>query len=122
LHHAGALGHRWSIRYIDQFEIEDQIGFGGNRWMGGVARGHLASAQSQLPGDVYAALTSGLHALESHIPTGERTALSHDQRNRLRIAQLGLAIVSHDGLVVLVQLRGAVIIAGVDLRSCLRYP
>jgi hypothetical protein len=90
--------------------------------MSGVTRGHLAGAQSQLPRNVNAALTTGLHALESHIPTGERTALSHDHRHRLWIAQFGLAVGIHDGLVVLVQLRGAVIVGGVDLRSSRRYP
>jgi hypothetical protein len=122
-HHAGALRRRGrSVCHRNQFNIDDQIGFGGNRWMRGVARGNLSRTQPQCPGNKEAALAPGLHPLKSHVPTGQRTPRSHDRRSRLRIAEFGLSVGIQNRLPILVKDRRAVVVGGVDLVAIDRRP
>jgi hypothetical protein len=102
----------WGIRDFDQFEIQDQIGSGGNRRQGGATGGKIPITKSQLPWNEDAALAFGLHAYRSHIPTDKRTSLSHDRRPGLRIAQLGLAVVTHHRFAVFVFERRSRVIVG----------
>jgi len=67
------------------------------------ARGNLSRAQSQLPGNEDAARATGLHALESHIPAGQRAAHSHHGDGWLGIAILGLPSASRTGFFVLIK-------------------
>jgi hypothetical protein len=121
-HHAGALGRRGSVLHADQFEIQDQIGFGGNRRVGGVARWNLPRAEAKLPGNKDAPLAAGLHALSSHIPSWERTALPQHRSHRLGIAQLRLSVGAQHRLAVLVPLRRTgVVLGGIEFLA-IRQP
>jgi hypothetical protein len=111
---------RGSVRYLNQFDIQDQVSFGRNRRTVG-GGGNLPRTEPQLPGDKDAALPTGLHALRSHIPSEKRTSLSHDRRERLGITQLGLSVVAQHRLAVFVlQRRTGMVVGGVEFAAICR--
>jgi hypothetical protein len=91
--------------------------------MSGVARGNLVCAKAQLPGNEDAAYPIDLHTLDTHVPSGKRTACSHNRLQRLRIARLGLAVVTQHRLAVLVLLLGTgMVLGGVEFSAVIRQP
>lgn len=121
--HAGGHSAHWAalrrsrqFRYIDQFDIEDQVRLGGDSGMLQTVVGNLAAAISQLIGDEEAALAANLHADETHVKAGNGAALALRKRHGLRIAELRLAVIAEHRLAVLVLDRWAgVVIGGVEL-------
>ena len=96
-----------SVCHINQFNIQNQVGFGGGGGVRGVADGNLALTEAQLPGNKDAAFSANLHASHSIIPSRQRAALSQDQCHRRRVAGLGLAVIAQNRLAVLVLQRRA---------------
>lgn len=117
--HGGTAGR---LRHIHQFYIEDQIGLCGNRWMIGAAYGNLPITETQLPGNIDAALSTDLHARYSHVPAGKRAAATHHHRHWLRVAHFGFAVCIKNRLLIVVKDGGRVFIGGVELAAIRRYP
>src|SRR6266851_1040724 len=64
----GGLGLGWGVGYVDQFDVEDEVGFcGDDGWAARLTIGELV-------GDEEAALASDVHAVEASVPAGDDLA------------------------------------------------
>jgi hypothetical protein len=105
--HARVVWRRWHIGYIDQLDIEDQIGFRGNPRVIRVAVWNRVRSISQFKGNEKTALAPDLHAFKALIEARKRAATpgpAHALRKLvgLWIAKLGLSVVAQHRLAVLV--------------------
>jgi len=114
--HAGALRRCGHFRYIDQFNIEDEIGFCRDSGMVRTAVGDGADSVGELPGDEEATLATDLHAAKTLIKTGDEAAHALRKLHGLRRPYFWFAIFAEDGFAVLVFLGLAgMVVRGVEL-------
>jgi len=122
----GSTAHGRMLRrqfaYVDQLYIEDKVGLGRNSYVGGLTvpgrlLGDVARAVSELPGDEEAALAANVHAVEALVEARDQAARALCKGQRLRIAQLGLAVGAHLRLAVSAHDGVAVVIGGVELHA-----
>jgi hypothetical protein len=117
---------RRSVGYVNQFDVEDEVGEGRNPRVGCIGAGAALGAVSQLPGDEQAALSANLHAFKSLVearkrPSSRRRSLSEWVGQR--IAVLGFAVVAQNGFAILVfDCRPRMIVRGVELVSVIVPP
>ena len=113
--HAGVIGRHRQVGYIDQLDIEDQIGFRGNPRMIRTAVWDRVGTISQFIGNEKTALAPDLHAFKALIearkgPATPAPAHALGKLVGLWIAKLWLAIVAQNRLAVLVIHWGAMVI------------
>lgn len=72
--HARALRRSGHLSYVNQFDIEDEIGFCGNPGMLGSVVGDDADSVSELPGNEDAALATDLHAGKALVEAGNKAS------------------------------------------------
>ena len=77
--------------------------------------GDRACSVSQLPWNENAALAADFHAGKALVKAVNRGAHTLRKGHRLRVAHLGLAVVTHHDLTVFVSQRHPVVIGGVEL-------
>src|SRR3569833_2736977 len=99
---------RFQVALIDKFDVEDQVGFGGN--------GSRTSAHAirKLPGDEEPPLSADLHAREALVESGDQASEPLRETERLGIAHLWLAGRVKLGLSFLIHDRSSVVIGRVE--------
>ena len=98
--HDGALRRSRHISHVHKFDIEDEIGLGGNA---GVVRaiGNGAGSVGKLPGNEDAAFAADVHAFDGVVEAGDEAAHPLRKDKGRGIAQDGLAIGAGLGFAVL---------------------
>lgn len=96
------VGRHDQIAYIDQLNVENQIGLGWNPGVGRVGPGAAARAICQLPRDEETALAAHLHSFEALIKAGNDSAKSLRKADWLGIAELWLAVFVEHRFAILV--------------------
>lgn len=115
---------RWQLKIgdINQLDIENEIGLGGNAGVGRIGAGTSARAVRQFPRDEETALAADLHSLKALIESRNNAAETLRKADGLRIAELGFAILAEHRLAVLV-LEGLTVILGrIELAAVAREP
>ena len=110
--HAGAGGRSRHVGYVNQFDIEDQVGFCGDAGMVGTVVGDGAHSVGELPGNEEAALATDLHSGKALIEAGDEAPHALGKCHGLRGTQFGLAVFAEDGFAVLVFLGLAGMVKG----------
>jgi hypothetical protein len=100
--HAGASGGGGHVGYVNQFDVEDEVGFRRDPGMFGTVVGDGAHSVGELPGDEEAALATNLHAAEALIEAGNEAPHALGKCHGLRFPQFGFAVVAEHWFAVLV--------------------
>ena len=103
---------RRRIGHIQQFHVENQIGFRRNPRMIRTAVGNGAGSISQLPWNEDASLAAHLHAAKPLVEARNRVANSLMKWKRRYVAQFRFAVVAHHWLAILVLQRSPRVVAG----------
>ena len=121
LHSRVSRGHL-HLHRIDQLDIEDQIGLRRNPGMRRIGSRPSPRAIRQLPGDKQPALAANLHSLESLIESRNHAAESLRKADRLRLAELRLAVGTKHRLAVLIPHGLAMVLRRIELVARRRKP
>ena len=118
--HAGVVWRHGHVGYIDQLDIEDQIGFRGNPGVIRIAVWDRVGSIGQFIGNKKTALPPDLHAFKALIEARKRPATpgsAHTLRKLvgLGITKLGLSVVAKHRLAILVLHRRTVVVGRVEL-------
>jgi len=110
--HAGALRRCGHFGNVDQFNIEDEVGFCGDPGMVGAVVGDGADSIGELPGDEEAALATDLHSGKALIEAGNEASHALGECHGLRRPHFGFAIFAEHGFAVFVFLGLAGMVVG----------
>ena len=102
--HAGVSGLCGHVGHINQFDVEDEIGFCGDAGMVGSVVGDGSNSIGELPGNKEAALAADLHTAKALVEAGNEASHALREWHGLRRAHFGLSVVAEHGLAVLVLL------------------